>query len=194
MVVGVTGGIGSGKTTIVKMFAKFKNVAIYFADDEAKKIMNSSIEIREKLIENFSENVFIGKKLNTSFLASIVFNDKKKLAILNNIVHPVVHHHFKSFVKKNEDKKYVVYENAILFENNSHLLCDKIITVYAPLKVKVQRVVLRDNVTSDLVEKRMRNQWPDMKKIIQSHYVINNLMLNKSELLVSQIHNKLTQE
>jgi len=194
MVVGITGGIGSGKTTIVKMFAKFKNTATYFADDEAKKLMNTSLEIRKKLIDKFSENVFINNQLNKPFLAEIVFKDKEKLATLNSIVHPVVLKHFQSFVDRNNDKEYIIYENAILFENRSSYLCDKIITVVAPLEVKLERVILRDDTKIDLIKKRMQNQWSDIKKTIQSHYVIDNQILKKSELLVLNIHNKLTQK
>ncbi len=192
MVVGITGGIGSGKTTIVKMFAKYENVVIYFADDEAKKLMNTSLEIKNKLIEEFSEEVFIDNKLNRPFLASIVFKNKEKLTLLNSIVHPVVHKHLNDFIENNIDKDYIVYENAILFENGSDYLCDKIITVVAPLELKIKRVVDRDKTTEDSVKNRIKNQWIDTKKTIQSHYIINNEKLSESEAVVFDIHNKLT--
>lgn len=192
MVVGITGGIGSGKTTIVKMFAKYENVAIYFADEEAKKIMNTSLEIKEKLIEEFSKKVFIDNKLNRPFLASIVFKSKEKLAVLNGIVHPVVHRHLNDFIENNKDKDYIVYENAILFENGSDDLCDKVITVVAPLELKIKRVINRDKTTEESVKNRINNQWIDVKKTIQSHYIINNEKLTKSEAVVFDIHNKLT--
>jgi dephospho-CoA kinase len=194
MIVGLTGGIGSGKSTVANMFAKFSNIAIYFADDEAKKLMNTSKEIKKKLIAEFSEEVYKNGKLNRSFLASIVFKNKEKLTILNAIVHPVVHAHFQSFIRENASKDYILYENAILFENGSNVLCDKIITVTAPKNIKIQRVIKRDHTTEAEVNNRMNNQWLDIKKILQSHYVIENINLQDTEDQVLKIHNKLTKK
>lgn len=192
MVVGITGGIGSGKTTIVKMFAEFKNTATYFADKEAKILMNSSLVIKEKLIKEFSEEVFLDGLLNRKFLAGIVFSDKEKLKTLNSIVHPVVHQHLQDFILVNKDKNYIIYENAILFEKGSDVLCDKVITVVAPLDVKIQRVIARDKTSREEVVSRMDNQWLDGKKTLQSHYVIDNITLINSKNQVLDIHNKLT--
>lgn len=192
MVVGITGGIGSGKSTVVKMFSKFKNIAIYVADNEAKKLMNTSAEIREKLIIEFSSEVYKNNELNRPFLANIVFNNKEKLAVLNAIVHPVVHKHLQDFIKKNAKKDYILYENAILFENESNTFCDKIITVTAPKEIRINRVVQRDKTTKEAVIKRMNNQWSSIKKELQSHYVIDNLELTKTKQQVAYIHNKLT--
>lgn len=192
MVVGVTGGIGSGKTTVVKMFSEFEDVAIYLADDEAKKLMNNSEEIKTKLKAVFSEKVYENGFLNKPFLAAIVFKNKDKLKLLNSIVHPVVHKHLKDFILVNNYKKYIIYENAILFENGSDVLCDKIITVIAPLDVKIARVLSRDKTTKEAVENRIKNQWDDMKKILQSNYVICNENLNDTQDQVFNIHKKLT--
>ncbi|MFY7671501.1 dephospho-CoA kinase [Tenacibaculum sp. MEBiC06402] len=192
MLVGLTGGIGSGKTTVAKMLAEFENVVVYFADDEAKKLMNTSKEIKEKLIEEFSEEVYKNNLLNRPFLASIVFNNKSKLSLLNSIVHPVVHKHLQDFLKKHNDKHYVLYENAILFENGSSELCDKIITVTAPEEVRIQRVIERDNSSYEQVKSRMNNQWSEEKKTIQSHYLIHNLSITHVQDQIKNIHNKLT--
>lgn len=192
MVVGITGGIGSGKSTVVKMFSEFKNIAVYVADNEAKKLMNTSAEIREKLIIEFSSEVYKNNELNRPFLANIVFNNKEKLAVLNAIVHPVVHKHLQDFIKKNAKKDYILYENAILFENESNTFCDKIITVTAPKEIRINRVVQRDKTTKEAVIKRMNNQWSSIKKELQSHYVIDNLELTKTKQQVAYIHNKLT--
>ena len=192
VIIGITGGIGSGKTTVVKMFAKFKNVAIYLADVEAKKLMNSSLLIKEALIKEFSEDVFLNGKLDRSFLASIVFNNKEKLKTLNSIVHPVVHKHLQDFIKLNSNKSYIIYENAILFENKSNLLCDKIITVIAPLDIKIERVMARDSSTREVVISKINNQWNDDIKTLQSHYVVDNQSIKEIEGNVSIIHNKLT--
>jgi len=192
MVVGVTGGIGSGKTTVVKMFEEFANVAVYYADKEAKALMHTSNEIKVKLIEAFSKEVYVEGKLNRPFLANIVFNDKEKLKVLNNIVHPVVYQHLKDFIQSNSEKDYILYENAILFENGSDSFCDKIITVVAPLKDRVLRVCKRDNTTEKEVLARIKNQWSDTKKTLQSNYLINNKTLKESKENVLKIHNKLT--
>ena len=194
MIVGLTGGIGSGKTTVVNFFSEFSNIAVYIADVEAKKLMTSSIIIKSKLIKEFGKNSYKNNALNRTFLADIVFKDKEKLKILNSIVHPEVLLHFQEFVIKNTNKDYVLYENAILLENKSNLFCDFIITVTAPLDTRVQRVILRDNSTKTSVLNRIRNQWSEEKKTIQSHYVINNLSLEKTKIQVNRIHNILTKK
>ena len=194
MIVGLTGGIGSGKTTVVNFFSEFSNIAVYIADVEAKKLMNSSIIIKSKLIKEFGKNSYKNNTLNRTFLADIVFKDKEKLKILNSIVHPEVLLHFQEFVLKNTNKNYILYENAILLENKSNLFCDFIITVTAPLDTRVQRVILRDNSTKTSVLNRIRNQWSEEKKTIQSHYVINNSSLEKTKIQVNRIHNILTKK
>lgn len=194
MVVGLTGGIGSGKTTVAKLFSKFNDVAIYIADIEAKKLMSSSEIIKKKLIKQFGESSFVNQKLNRNYISEIVFNDKEKLSILNAIVHPEVKKHFQDFIKKNIDKTYIIYENAILFENVSNLLCDYIITVYANVNTKIERVILRDSSTKEAVESRMKNQWNDSKKIVQSNYIICNENLDETKTQVNKIHNILTEK
>ncbi len=194
MIIGLTGGIGSGKTTVANFFSKFDNLAIYIADVEAKKIMNSSEIIKNSLIREFGEESFINHKLNRKYIAEIVFKDKEKLLKLNAIVHPEVRRHFKEFVKKNSNKAYVIYENAILFETKSNLICDIIITVYANLNTKIQRVIERDSSTKKEVLNRMNIQHSDDSKILQSNYIICNENLDETENQVNFIHNKLTQK
>ncbi|WP_299711441.1 dephospho-CoA kinase [uncultured Tenacibaculum sp.] len=193
MLVGITGGIGSGKTTVVKLFSQFENVAVYYADIEAKKLMNTSLEIRKNLIAEFSEEVYNEEGLNRPFLAKIVFENKEKLKILNSIVHPEVHKHLQNFIKENKNRDYILYENAILFENGSHKMCDVIITVTAPKEIRIQRVIERDKVAREAVLHRMNNQWAEVKKTIQSNYIIENLDLTKLAKNVEIIHNKLTE-
>ncbi|MBA6156556.1 dephospho-CoA kinase [Tenacibaculum sp. S7007] len=192
MVVGITGGIGSGKSTVVKMFSQFEDIAIYIADDEAKKLMNSSNEIKSKLISEFGSDTYQNNTLNRPYLANIVFNNKEKLATLNAIVHPVVNKHLQDFIKYNSNKKYILYENAILFENGSNAFCDKIITVIAPKDIRIQRVIKRDDSTIDVVKNRIKNQWSQNKKALQSHYIIENITLSNTESQVLKIHNYLT--
>ncbi|WGH75618.1 dephospho-CoA kinase [Tenacibaculum tangerinum] len=192
MVIGLTGGIGSGKSTIVKMFSEFKNIAIYIADDEAKKLMSTSPKIKTQLIAKFGNEVFTNGELNKPYLASIVFKDKDKLALLNAIVHPIVKEHLQNFIKNNYKKSYILYENAILFENGSDAFCDKIITVTAPKDVRINRVVKRDNITVEDVKNRINNQWSETKKILQSNYLIENISLINAQKQIFKIHNNLT--
>ncbi|WP_075343623.1 dephospho-CoA kinase [Tenacibaculum agarivorans] len=194
MLIGITGGIGSGKTTVAKLFAAYKNVTVYYADLEAKKLMNTSEVIRKKLIREFGEKAYDTNGLNRAFLANIVFKDKEKLTNLNEIVHPEVYKHLTNFIEEHKDKEYILYENAILFENGSDKICDKIITVTAPHEVKIQRVIERDKTTREEVLHRMKNQWSDIKKKLQSHYVIVNENLNTVKENVKNIHNKLTEK
>ncbi|TVZ55453.1 dephospho-CoA kinase [Lutibacter sp. Hel_I_33_5] len=192
MVVGLTGGIGSGKTTVLNIFSNFNNVAIYQADIEAKKLMSNSLEIKKELINEFGADAYINNKLNRSFIAGIVFKDAAKLKTLNSIVHPAVEKHFKAFILSNNTKDYILYENAILFENGSDRFCDKIITVTAPEKTRINRVVKRDNTTEIAVKNRIKNQWKEEKKILQSHYIINNISLIETQEIAIRIHNILT--
>ena len=192
-IVGLTGGIGSGKTTVAKFFAEFKNVAIYIADVEAKKLMNSSEIIKTKLVKEFGKESFIKGELNRTFIAEIVFKDKEKLAVLNGIVHPEVRKHFQKFIENNQDKAYIIYENAILFESKSNIFCDIIITVYADLNTKINRVIARDSSTKTAVLSRMKSQWSDAKKMLQSNYLIYNEKLEDTVNQVHKIHNILTQ-
>jgi len=192
MIVGLTGGIGSGKTTVANLFAKYPNVVIYSADDQAKKLMNTSLEIKSKLIDLFGEASYVDNQLNRSFIAGIVFKDKGKLKDLNSIVHPVVKKHFKDFVNLHSDKEYVLYENAILFESKSNLKCDVIISVFAPKEIRIKRTMLRDGSVKKEVENRINNQWLEDKKLLQSNYIIDNFLDKNLENQVFNIHNLLT--
>jgi dephospho-CoA kinase len=194
MIVGLTGGIGSGKTTVAKFFSEFKNIAIYTADLEAKKLMNSSKIIKDNLIKEFGELAFVNQKLNRKYIAEIVFKDREKLANLNAIVHPEVKINFQEFVKNNSKKDYIIYENAILFESKSNLICDIIITVFADINTKILRVIDRDSSTKKEVLNRMKNQWQEDKIILQSNYIIYNELLDETKWQVNKIHNILTKK
>ena len=189
LIIGLTGGIGSGKSTVAKMFNDL-GIPIYYADDEAKKLMHRSKIIKRKLIQKFGKEVYQNNQLNRPFLANIIFNDKKALAYVSQVVHPKVAQHFKRWVKK-QKAPYVIQENAILFENGSYKNMDKIITVTAPLETKIKRVIKRDNTTKKQVLSRMNNQLSDTEKIKQSNFVIQNLDLKDTLKQVKKIHYKL---
>jgi dephospho-CoA kinase len=188
-VIGLTGGIGSGKTTVAKMFAAL-GVPVYYADDEAKKLMNSSKIIQQKLQDTFGEETYVSGVLNRKYLSDLVFHDKEKLVKINAIVHPEVEKHFQSWVRK-QKAQYVLQENAIIFENNKQDLFDAIITVSAPAEVKIDRVVHRDSTNRDNVLARIKNQLNDDFKISNSDYIIYNTDLEDSNRQVKEIHEKI---
>lgn len=182
-VIGLTGGIGSGKTTIANYFREM-GVPVYIADDAGKKVMQSE-SIINKIKLAFGETFFENNILNRAKLAEIVFNDAEKLAQLNAIVHPAVKEDFESWVLEMAAYKYVIYEAAILFESGRFKDCDVIITVTAPEEVRIERVLKRDNTTREQVLNRMKMQWDDEKRISNSNFVINNsnLKIAKEEVV-----------
>lgn len=190
--VGLTGGIGSGKTTIANFFKEL-GVPIYIADTEAKALMNRSKVIKRKLIALFGDNAYKNEKLNRDFLSKQIFNNKDLLQKMNAIVHPKVASHFKRWVKKQE-APYVISEAAILFENGSYKKYDYIITVTAPEEVRLKRVMTRDNSSKEKVKSVMNNQWKDEEKIKLSDYVIQNINLEEAKAQVLQIHQNLLQK
>lgn len=191
MIVGLTGGIGSGKTTIAKMFHEL-GVSIYIADIEAKKLMNTSEVIKKELIETFGKETYIDGELNRSYLSNIVFNNPEELKKINTIVHPRVGQHFEDWYDERRNEKYVIKEVAILFENDSYKQCDKIITVVAPIEERFRRILKRDHTTREAVQNRMNNQWSDDKKIALSDYIIFNEDLAKARLQVEKIHQEIS--
>ena len=172
-IIGLTGGIGSGKTTIANHFRK-ANIPVYIADDEARKIMQSE-EIIDAIRKVFGESIFDEAILNREKLSQIVFNDPEKLKQLNAIIHPAVRKHFQDWVLNYKNAPFVIYEAAILFESGSYENCDLIITVTAPIESRIQRVIQRDNTTREQVLKRINAQWNDDQRIAKSDFVIENV-------------------
>ncbi|WP_194768563.1 dephospho-CoA kinase [Tamlana sp. I1] len=189
IVVGLTGGIGSGKTTVAKMF-KDLGVPVYIADDEAKKLMLESKTIKQELIQLFGENAYIKEGLNKPFIANIIFNDKSYLQKMNQIVHPRVAEHFKSWAIK-QDAPYVIKEVAILFENGGHEACDYVITVTASKEIRIERLLERDETSVEKIEAIMKNQWSDEEKIKRSQFVIFNNTLEETREQVLKVHQEI---
>lgn len=192
MIIGLTGGIGSGKTMIANYFES-KGIPVYIADLEAKKIMDSQFIIG-KVIDAFGMDIIENEKINRAKLSALVFNNPENLAKLNAIVHPEVKIHFLNWVKKHQDFPIVIKEAAILFESGSYKDCDKIILVTAPKETRIQRVMKRDNVTKEAVEARMANQWEDEKKIALSDFTIQNTNAqeakNAADKIISTLRNQ----
>ncbi|MCB0435904.1 MAG: dephospho-CoA kinase [Mangrovimonas sp.] len=189
IVVGVTGGIGSGKTTVVQMFHSL-GIPIYIADEESKKLLVTSKVIKRKLRALFGEEAYHGNQLNRKFLADKIFNNRELLTQMNAIVHPKVGAHFKKWLKK-QKAPYVIKESAILFESNAYKDCDYIITVVANEKTRISRVLKRDSTTKEKLKKIMENQLPDEDKIKRSNYTITNDNLEDTEKQVFKIHGEI---
>ncbi|MDL5513816.1 dephospho-CoA kinase [Arenibacter sp. M-2] len=189
MIVGLTGGIGSGKSTVGSMFQKL-GVPIYNSDVEAKNLMTRSKKIKKDIEALLGKGSYLNGELNKEYIAKKVFRDKDLLQALNNIVHPAVRRHFKSWCKR-QNAPYVIQEAAIIFENGTNDFYDKIILVTSPREIRIQRVVDRDGVTAEAVMERIENQWPDRNKEKLSDFIIENTGLEATQRQVSQIHHKL---
>lgn len=189
MIVGLTGGIGSGKTTVAKMFETL-GIAVYISDKEAINLVENDPEVRRKITEIFGELAYENGKYNRKYIADIVFKDKDKLLKINEIIHPAVALHFLQW-KEKQTSPYVIKEAAILFESGSFRQCDFIITVVAPEEEKIRRVTQRDAVSEENVRLRMKNQWSDAEKIKLSDEVINNINIEETLLKVKEIHSNL---
>lgn len=185
-IVGLTGGIGSGKSTIAGFFAQM-GVPVYIADDEAKKILYLPDTV-SALKEAFGEGIFTDGVPDRVKIAALVFNNNQKLETLNGIIHPAVARHFTAWAAA-QATPFVIKEAAILFESGSHKDCDAIITVTAPHEVKIQRVMQRDGVSREQVLQRMAHQWPDEEKIKRSDFVINNTTLEEAREQAVKIFN-----
>lgn len=183
--VGVTGGIGSGKTTVLNFF-KDLGIPTYIADVEAKKLMHTP-PVKKEITALFGSKSFIENELNRPFIAQKVFQDKALLEKLNAIVHPRVEQHFEEWVKK-QKTTYIVYEAAILFETGRYKDFDYTILVTAPYEKRIKRLQKRDQSTREAIEARIQNQWPDEKKKKLADWVVENDSLLNTYKQVGKIH------
>ena len=186
-VVGLTGGIGSGKSTIARLFAAL-GIAVYDSDTEAKKLINTSAEIKKRIVEVFGAEAYAEGVYNRAYMADIVFRNPDKLAVLNSIVHPVLADDFNQWVAL-QTSPYVIKEAAILFESGSYKNCDFIITVTAPEALRISRCMSRDGSTEAQVRARMAQQWTDAQRIALSDAVIENINLEETEKRVRELNN-----
>jgi dephospho-CoA kinase len=184
MKIGVTGGIGSGKSLLVSELERL-GAAVYHADKKAKELVYLP-EVKESIIKLFGEKAFENDTYNTKYIASIVFEDAIKLQALNSIIHPAVFKDLDRFCHQNEGKT-IVYESALMMETGHTHLFDKVILVTAPLSLRIERVMARDGVDRNAVLKRIEKQWSDEKKRDLADIIIENIdkeeTLNKVRLL-----------
>lgn len=188
--VGLTGGIGSGKTYIANFFSKL-GIPVYNSDDRGKYLMENNLQVKEKLINAFGTESFNSEGLNRQYLSQLVFNDKAKLNVINNIVHPAVKIDFDNWLQHNINNNYIIKEAAILIESGAYKSLDYLIVISAPTPIRINRVMKRDNMSKTEVEKRIANQMSDKERISFADFVINNdgTMLVKNQ--IQEINNKI---
>lgn len=189
--IGLTGGIGSGKSLISGMFESI-GVYVYNSDIAAKQLYYTNTELKTKLIKAFGKEVYFESgSLNKKYLSKLIFEDKSKLSFINNLIHPLVNADFEQQISIHKNSPYIVKESAILIESKAYNNVDKIIVVSALQSTRIERVCKRDNVTRQEVMNRINNQLPDSERLKYADFVINN---NDNQLLIPQIlkiHNEL---
>ena len=187
--VGLTGGIGSGKTTVAKIF-ELLGVAVYYADDAAKRIMNEDKELRAAIQKQFGEESYRDGELDRSYLASKVFNDSFQLEILNSLVHPATIRDAADWMNQ-QTSPYTIQEAALIFESGAAEGLDYVIGVCAPTQLRIKRTMERNNVSHDEVVKRINNQLDEEIKMKLCDFIIQN---DEQQLLIPQViglHQKL---
>lgn len=188
--IGVTGGIGSGKSVVCEIL-RLHNIPVYDADKEAKILNNSSSTIREKLISHFGKDIYIDNKLNRKLFAELIFNNEENLKTANSIIHPEVALSFINWCQLHSNSKIIAIESAILIEAGFKNFIDKLITIYTPENIRVRRVANRDNISEKSIKARMNNQISEEDKIQMSDFVILNDERHSLILQVSEIINNL---
>ena len=188
-IIGITGGIGSGKSKVAGYFSEL-GIPCYTADDRAKYLMNTDAALKESIVHHFGSECYMDNTLNRSYIADIIFKDKTALAKLNALVHPVVGQDFLNWVEK-QNTPYVIKEAAILFESGGAKSCDSIILVTAPKKIRIERVLARDNTTVEAIKDRMSKQWSDSQKTPLADYHIENIVWEETVLKIDAIYEKL---
>ena len=189
--VGLTGGIGSGKTTVSNFLLDY-GIPVYNSDSQGKRLMNTNLELINDIVNIFGESVYNNGILNTNLLSSIVFSDSEKIKQLNNLVHPKVAEDFNQWVGKNNNQPILVKEAAILIESGAYLDMDKIILVISKKSNRINRVSKRDNSDLESIEKRINFQLTDDEKIQYADYIIeNNSSLDDLKLEVSRVINEI---
>ena len=188
-IIGLTGGIGSGKTTVARMFESH-GIPVYNSDERARELMVKSEELVNDIKSLLGDDAYNGDELNREFVARIVFRDKEMLENLNSLVHPAVQEDFLKWAAAQETP-YVIQEAAILFENGSYEKFDQMILVTAPKLMRLKRIMQRDNESEDNILARMSHQWDDAKKLPLANFVIENTDLEKTQTEVKEIHEKL---
>ncbi len=190
-IVGLTGGIGTGKSVVASLFVQL-GIPVYNSDNKAKWLMNNNNSLKGELVESFGVNTYVDGVLNKSYLSDLVFNDSVKLKALNKIVHPYVKVDFEDWVTNNSKTSYVIKEAAILIESGAYKQVDSILLVQADLEMRINRVISRDGVVKKDVVARIENQLSESEKQKFSDYTIfNNSTLKELASKVKETHNEI---
>ncbi len=180
--IGLTGGIGSGKSTIARIF-EVLGIPVYYADDASKRLMNENEELRDKIKQVFGEDAYLNGDLNRRYLSEQVFNDENKLALLNSFVHPVIIKDAEQWMQK-QKAPYVIKEAALIFESGSQKNLHYVIGVKAPIELRLQRAMQRDNISGEQVKARMSQQMDEEAKLRLCDFVIIN---DEEQLVIPQV-------
>lgn len=183
MKVGLTGGIGSGKSTIAKVFSTL-GIPIYNSDERAKELIQSNAQVKQSIVAEFGEEAYLNGEYNREFIAQQVFNNAEKLAKLNSIVHPAVRADFESWCETHTSSPYIIKEAAILFESGAYKGLDKTINVSASEQLRAERVAKRDASSIESVQQRMKNQLSDSERKELADFTIVN---DDSQLVIPKV-------
>ena len=170
---GVTGGIGSGKSVVCDVF-RLHDIPVFDADREAKKLNDTSPVIREKLINNFGPDLYQGNKLDRKKLANLIFNNAENLRITNAIIHPELAKYFEKWVDQRKHHAVIAIDAAVLYEAGFQSLLDKTIVVMAPLKIRIERAAKRDRLSKEQITARANSQMNDEEKAGLADFIIHN--------------------
>ncbi len=185
--VGITGGIGSGKTTVAKVF-EVLGVPVYYADEAAKRLMNEDEILKDEIQHHFGKECYVEGKLNRKYLSELVFTNDKKLALLNSIVHPATIADAQKWMQQ-QTTPYAVKEAALIFESGSQQELDYVIGVFTPIPMRIQRVIKRDQLSREEIKARMDKQMDESIKMRLCDFVITNDEQQMVIPQVIQIHN-----
>ncbi len=188
--IGLTGGIGSGKTFVADILKTNSQIRAFDSDLIAKQILNDDQSVKQNIISNFGDKSYINNKINTKFISDIVFSNQVELKKLNNIVHPRVLDVFKIFKLKHSNK-IIVLESALLFETGLYLYNDINILITSTLEVRINRVMKRDKSSKEDVLRIIKSQWQDSKKIEFADFVIENINKLETEKKVKKLINSI---
>ncbi len=180
--IGITGGLGSGKSTVARIFETL-GIPVYYADDAAKKIMNENADLQKKIKENFGEQSYQNGILDRDHLSSVVFKDPGKLTLLNSIVHPATIADAEKWMTQ-QQTPYAIKEAALIFESGAYQRLDFVIGVSAPFELRLQRGMERDNLPADAIKERMNKQMDEAEKMALCHFVVHN---DETQLLIPQV-------
>lgn len=172
-IIGLTGGIGSGKSLVAKIFIHL-GIPVFNADTEAKKILDEDLPVREQLKAWFGPQIYTESGLDRAKLAGIIFTSRDLIIKVNELVHPRVYDRFILWCGSQKDKPYVIHEAAILFESGFYRHMDATILITAPESIRIGRVIQRDKISEEDVRRRMQNQWSDEQKSVLAGYIIQN--------------------